>query len=372
MNIVIFEMEHFETAYTLIRLFDRPGNRITIYTNDSCDRRFHEFFGDEYKKYSWKVQQPQESNRKFILRMYRSFRLSAPDLLFYGTISNNHLLHSFLLKRNAPLRTILTIHAINSLFDFPLRPGVKKIARYLGKKMLVKRIGEFNVIAETMTDYFKKRLPKEKIIHCLPGAIFEHDAARLFLSGAIRIIIPGTIDNSRRNYEQVFELLRLADTANLPVEIVLLGAAFEKYGEEIINRARNWPDGCTAIKSYDSIVAQAEFDKQMRAAHVVLIPSVVESISPYGVKEIYGATKSSGSIGDVIRHARPFIIPKRLALPEAMEAGCFRYEQITAIIDFLKALYHDPVQYESWQEKALQCSRHYTIEKVRNRNPGLF
>ncbi|MEP7257121.1 MAG: hypothetical protein ABI687_02010 [Flavitalea sp.] len=372
MNIVIFEMEHFETAYTLIRLFDMPGNQITIYTNESCNSKFHEFFGNEYRHCSWAVQLPQETNRQVILRMFRSFRSSAPDLLFYGTISNNHLLHALMIRRSAPLRTILTLHDINSMFDFPFRPRIKIIARYLGKKALIKYIREFNVIVETMTGYLRNRLPQNKIVHTVPGAVFEHDAPRLIISGPIRMVIPGTIDKSRRDYKQVFELLNLAERIDLPIEAVLLGEAFGEYGKEIIQQAKNWPRGCTSVKYYLSTVDQAEFDREMRSAQVALIPSVVESISPYGVKEIYGATKSSGSIGDVIRHARPFILPERLALPEAMEAGSFRYEKLEDIIDLLKSLHRNPIEYESWQEKALQCSQHYTIENVRKGNPGLF
>ena len=37
MNIIIFETEHFETAFTVIKLFDLPGNKTEIYTStNSC------------------------------------------------------------------------------------------------------------------------------------------------------------------------------------------------------------------------------------------------------------------------------------------------------------------------------------------------
>ena len=40
MNIGIFETEHFEGAYPLIKLFDNGGNRVTIFTNSHCFRQF--------------------------------------------------------------------------------------------------------------------------------------------------------------------------------------------------------------------------------------------------------------------------------------------------------------------------------------------
>ena len=56
MQLAIYESGHFETAYTLIRLFDLPGNHITIFADAQTAERLDELLGEPKEKYRWVIQ----------------------------------------------------------------------------------------------------------------------------------------------------------------------------------------------------------------------------------------------------------------------------------------------------------------------------
>lgn len=372
MNIGIFDTEHYETAYTLVRLFDIPGNSITVYTNTQCFTILKELFEEQVDKYRWEIQGAGETHASFIRRMNKTVRLHRTELFFYNTVSNNHLLHALMLKNNPGMRSILTLHSINSMLTPPFPSGFKSLVRNIGKKMLMKEVKELNVISETMLGYLNEKTGHSRVIHNIPGSIFEEEPPLVQIIDRICIVIPGTIDRKRRDYSQAIELLIIAENEDLPLDIVLLGAPYEEYGNQIIENARRIETFATSFRVYETIVDQHEFDRQMKAAHFVFIPSVVESTERNGTKEIYGLTKSSGNIFDVIRHAKPYIIPSGLRVPANMEQSAFRYNDVQSILGFLKSVFEDPATYQPWQEKALNSSRNYTIEKVRRSNSSLF
>jgi hypothetical protein len=110
----------------------------------------------------------------------------------------------------------------------------------------------------------------------------------------------------------------------------------------------------------------------MDAAHFVFIPSVINTKICGDIPEIYGITKSSGNIFDVIKHAKPFIAPSGLTIPSYLLTSHFKYNTVDDITEFLKRCGNSREEYNKWQQHALDNSRNYTIEKVRERNSSLF
>jgi hypothetical protein len=371
MQVAIYETGHFETAYTLIRLFDLPGNHITIFAEAQTAERLYELLGEAKEKYGWVIQGAEETNRNFIGRMYAGFRLHTPDMLLLGTVAHNYQLHALWLKRLPSMRCILTVHDINSLGNDRLRPGWRNAVRWAGKKMLLRRIKELNVIAETLVPALRQKT-ENKIIHHLPGGIYEGNQQALSIGQPVKLVVPGTVECSRRDYQKVFSLIELAEAAGLALEITLLGSAAGEDGRQVIRKVRQRSAGVTKIKYYTAIVEQAEFDRQMRSAHFVFAPTTHNSVSPDGLPEVYGVTKSTGNLYDMIRYARPAIFPRTLSLPSNVEAACFRYDEVKEILDYLSHLVAVPSEYENIQAHALTCSSNYTPENIRKANGGLF
>lgn len=371
MNIAIFETEHFEGAFPVIKLFDMPGNEITIYTSPATHRRFSDLFGDNTSRYHWAIL-PTGGKLRFFLSLYKKLKKQKPDLLYINTISDNHLLYALVLRFLSLKRIVLTVHDINCLFESRPSWNFRQAIIHRGKKALTKRVDEFNVVSDTMTPYLRQKT-KGKSTYAIPGAVFEGRHSPQMINAPLRIVVPGSLDKRRRDYEQVFALAEAANKHNLSLQIILLGGYSDDYGKAIRERAAKQQEGFCKILSYETqVVDQHEFDRQMDAAHFVWIPSVIDTTICGDIPETYGITKSSGNIFDVIKHAKPFIVPAGLTIAPDLQTSCFKYNTIPEIIHFLEKLMTSRSEYDLRQKNALQNSGYYTIEQVRERNKNLF
>lgn len=369
----IFDTEHFETVYPLIRIFDVEENVLTIFTNQEVHTMLKQLLGDRINRYYWVVQESGESNITFIWRMHAYLNRLQPDLFIYSTVKDNHLLHARLLKMHPTMRSILTLHAINSMSRFVFSFQIRRLIRSIGSIHLFRTVKELNVLSSTMKAYLQGQLTKPRPIHNLPGAIYEGDATQISIEGEIRLVVPGSVDRERRDYDEVFRLLDQAEKEMLRLDVILLGAPSGEYGEAIISRANRRKSVYTGIYSYSvGTVPMNEFDRQMRRSHFVFIPAVKESYAYDHTREIYGESKTSGNIFDAVKYARPLIYPAHLAIPEEMQNSGFRYTDIETVIELLKSLLAEPGDYSTWQQYALESSMYYTVHEVRKRHPSLF
>lgn len=369
MKVTIFETQHFEGAYPVIRLFNIPGNKLTVITSPESYQRFEELFREDLHRFSWVILPNKKA--QFFYQLYLALKKIKPDILYLNTVSNNHILFAFILSLLNLKRVILTVHDINCLFESQFAWNFRKAIIHRGKKWLIKKIDTFNVVSDTMIDYLRRKTNKEVIQ--VTGGIFEERYSPQPLNKEIRLVVPGSLDKKRRNYEQVFELASLANDHQLPLTIILLGGYSDEYGRSILDRAKKLNYKHCEIHYYElSVVDQFEFDKRMDGCHFVFIPSVIETRICGDIPETYGISKSSGNIFDVIRHAKPFIVPRQLTISAELESSCFKYDSVKNLLEFLGKFRNSPSDYNSWQERALSNSRLFSLERVRQENLFLF
>ncbi len=371
MKIGIFEKEHFEGAYPVIRLFDMPGNQITIYTSQETKQRFDDLFKEDRSRYNWTV--VDTSNKlRFFSSLFKKIKKDNPDILYINTISDNHLLYAMVLWLLPVKRVILTVHDINCLFESRFSWNFRKAVVHFGKKWLIRQVDEFNIVADSMREYLKTKAGKKEI-HNIPGAVYEDRYLAQNKDRLLRLVVPGSLDKKRRDYEQVFELAELAEKGKLELEIILLGGNTDDYGRGIIQRAKQMQLVHCKLLVYDTtVVDQDEFDRQMDKAHFIFIPSVIHTKICGDIPEIYGITKSSGNLFDIVKHAKPFIVPDRLIVEDLLTKSCFKYSNLSEIIIFLQATITEQSAYTVLQQKALAASQSYTIQKTRERNSTVF
>jgi hypothetical protein len=375
MRIAILETEHFEVAYPLIRLFDTPAHQLTIFTSKNCLKQFEQLFPDSRNRFQF-ITRAEESKLAFIYNAYKHIRQQQADMLILSTVTDNFLFYYLLCRQLKGVRIILTLHDVNTFFQHKFSSSLRRLVRITGKKLLVKQVQEFNVIAMPLVIAVKKHIPPFKKVHCLPGAVFEpgrfpvHGVNK---TGLLNVVVPGSIDKKRRDYEVVFTMIEALKSESTLVQIILLGAAHGNYGQEILKRAEAFAEAGYQISFYKtSVIDQVDYDKALNEADLVFIPSVIQTVISDDITETYGSTKSSGTLFDVVRHAKPFIIPKALAIDAFLEQSAFRYEKPEDITGFIKACISNPAYLQELHQKALAASANYTIEEVRSRNPDLF
>ena len=375
MRVGIFETSHFEGAYPVIRLFDNGSNQITIFCYQESYKQFQHLFRKEWDKYRWIIRGEKESKYKFIYRVYREVRKEKIELLYLNTINDNFIFYAWMIRLLRNVRVLVTIHSINYFFWSLPTFSLRAIIRKMGKKELVRVVDDFNVVTPTLVDYLRNKLPKGKRIHVVPGAVYEGRANAVVYQEpgkSIHVVVPGALDERRRDYQLVLELMRRIRRGDMPVSITLLGGLNPEFGIDIIKKIKMESFG-PALKYYEQeVVDQPEFDKVMDEADLVLLPSAIHTLILDAIPEDYGITQSTGTLFDVIKHAKPFIAPLSLRVDPYLEGSCLRYESVDEIIDELSALSNSPEVFANLKSKARAASENYTIEAVRERNKDLF
>jgi len=369
----IFEMEHYEGAYPVIQLFDTPANQLVIFTDAATYTRFADLFKADVNRFQWEILDRTGGKWRFFRQLYRAAKKHNLDLFYLNTISNNHLLYAWVIALLRIARVVITVHDINCLFKSRRSAQLREMVHHIGKKALIKRVQEYNVVSDTMIDYLRQTTGNAVQVHNVPGAVFESKQAALTIGDRLHLVVPGSLDKKRRDYRQVFELLQAAEASQLPLHITLLGGHSDDYGQAIVQQAAALKNTYATVSFYDErVVHQDEFDKQLNAAHFIFIPSVINTAICFSIPETYGLTKSSGNMFDVIKHARPFISPQSLRISSTLESSCFRYTSIGHLLQFLQGCIQNKESYQAWQQQALANSKEYTIAKVRAKNPTLF
>lgn len=374
MNIAIIEKGHFEVAYTVISLFDKGRNNITVFVEGESYRQLQLMLPEKTSHYTWVVKEKDETNRQFISRIFRFLEQQSFDLIYLNTIDDNFILYAYYLEKLKNKNTVLTLHDINGFFDYKPSLSIRRLVRYIGKRRLLKIIPAFNVLSETLTARLRSSLPSSKKLYTVPGSFFDpafFTAKTFSAADTISIVIPGSVDTRRRSYELVFDLLRAAVQRNNKISITLLGAFKKGYSEDIQKQCKVYLQTHDNLLIYQQeIVDQPEFDKVIRESHFIWIPLQSFSTISDGVEEQYGVTTCSGNIADIIRYARPFFAPAQLLLESPLEKSCSRYKTIDDIVNVLEQLTTD--SYNNMQELAQQASLHYTKDNIINANAELF
>ena len=374
MKIAIFETYHFEVAHTLISLFDNAGNEITIFVYPEAYRQLLFILQDKADKYNWVVRKKDETNRGFIRRMFRYTKEQSFDLLYFNTIGDNFIIYAFHLRKLKNIPAVLTLHDINGHFQYKFSFSIVRVVRYIGKRLLIKRFQSFNVLAESMVPYLGEKLPQGKKVLSIPGNYFlpaNIPPAKLETGDLIKIVIPGSVDERRRDYSIVEGLLESASHQNIAIEICLLGAFRAGYSENTLRFCLNYLRYKTNLKIFEQeIVDQPEFDKHIQESHFILMPVQPALSIADGIVEEYGKSICSGNIGDVIKHAKPFFVPHSMPLDDALQDSAIHYDSFIDILSVIKQL--NPSVYFDMQKKAWMSSLYYTKENIISRNTAIF
>jgi hypothetical protein len=307
--------------------------------------------------------------------MFSAARKKKIELLYLNTITDNFVFYAWMIRLLKNVRVVVTLHSINNFFDHRPAFSLRRIIRTFGKKQLIKAVDEYNVVALTMVDHLRSKLPGFKKIHALPGAIFEGRISHNKVSDLrknMQIVVPGIVDQRRRNYDQVFDLIHKLHESGLRATITLLGGFHPEHGLAVLKKIRNGSFDQNFRYYEAQVVDQPEFDRVMDEAHLVFIPSVIYTSILDDIPETYGLSMSSGNLFDIVKHGKPFIAPAALRVDPYLEESRLSYESVPEIVEFLEALTDSPDIYLSLLQKAVRASSHYTIEKVRERNNLLF
>lgn len=123
----------------------------------------------------------------------------------------------------------------------------------------------------------------------------------------VNIIIPGAVDQKRRDYKGVLKKLK-SFKSTYKFVIYFLGKAEGKELQWLKKFEKRKPSNLK-LHYFTQKVPQKKFDEIMQSADLLWCP-IQRETSFFSNKEIYGKTKMSGNIGDAIKYGKKAIFPK--------------------------------------------------------------
>lgn len=367
MHVLIFEMDHFEVAYPLVRMSLDAGYTVTALIYPSCKEPLFYMLGNDAAKVQWIIKKPSQSKREFIKEITRQANLLKPARIFINTVADNHIFFAKAIQQLSVYQPIITLHNTRSFFEHKYTANIRRLVRIFGKKQIIRHATEIAILSHSMLPYVESHLPKAKKIYILPGSLYEgviKDIPSIALT--CKIAVPGSIDPRRRNYNDLFSLVRLLESKKIRAEIILLGAPHGTEGMEIISKARQWQGVyCKLVLHCGQIISQQEYDFTIQNCHFLLALQHSHFVADDNIEETYGSTITSGNIFDAIRNATPVLHPAHIPIDKRLQPMCVVYNPIEQLGDIIKEFQQQPINYDDLLQATYNCVQGFTSKAQR-------
>ncbi len=333
MKIALIELDfHVDSVDGICKIFEGSEHQLHIFTTK---KNYSILKNRTYaSKHKWNLLSEQS---KLSFLNSNNKEINSCDGVFINTISADF---GCFARFNFKPTTILRIHNAYKVFSpwnhikiYPTVLGIWKAASYTFREIIwdrfwyyrpivVKKMDFFTFPDKAIVDFLLKNniVPKEKIAPVLPIKVFD-ETVQLIInkSSDINFTIPGGVDKRRRDYLPVLTAFKiLLPQTNKKISLSFLGKCNSKYGREIISEFKKLSSDNFKVNSFEDFVPQADFDSIMKETDVVISPVNADGLTQiYG--EIYGKTKISGSITDVVLFPKPLILPATYLLNDNLK-----------------------------------------------------
>lgn len=231
------------------------------------------------------------------------------DLIIIGTVHRHFNLYKTIV---AKFKTAIIVHNLNftKASKWQLFKSIfKKDFKYRLKLLLKESLLYAPKVYQQSHYLFgiDEQMSKNNSLKFLPIYFNQFNSSESE-SDIIKIVIPGTVSQNRRDYYSFFERLKQFRDLGINYKIILLGKASGKELENIKSISDKLPHFFN-LQYFEDKISQKEFDDCMMKADVLYCP-IQNKTEFFSIPEIYGKTKISGNIGDAIKYAKPAIFPE--------------------------------------------------------------
>lgn len=230
------------------------------------------------------------------------------DLIIIGTVHRHFILYKTIAEK---FTTAIVVHNLNftKTSKWNLFKSIFKKDQKYRLKLFLKE-----GLLEAPKVYLKAKylfgidewMSEKNNLKILP-IYFNQFNSQTSENDIIKIVIPGAVSQSRRDYYSFFKKLNNFKDIKQKYEVVFLGKA---SGKELktLKLFKDKISQFVKIQYFEKKINQQEFDEWMKKADVLYCP-IQTKTEFFSIKELYGNTKISGNIGDAIKYAKPAIFP---------------------------------------------------------------
>ncbi len=352
-HISVIELDfHHDSLDGFLKIFENSSVTISAFTTAKNLRLLENVqYPDTIRFYPFSG-----GSKFFFLRKHHQV-LADSDIVFINTIANDFGAYLALDRR---LNTVLRVHNVNKQFTpwtHLFRPRsfyfVWKFFSYVLRQVLVKgfwlfrpwinnRIGHFTFPDEGISAYVKNQgyVKSRQILPAIPLKVFRNeDTAFSSLEDVLRVCIIGATDARRRHYEEVIAALKLhfGKAEAFPIHLTLLGNCNNTYGRALLKDLETIAHAGFRFKSYPAQVPEQEFIACIKNTHLIISPITAEASTDI-FREVYGKTKTTGSILDFLKFGKTTLVPAHYDPPRELSTFMLKYGNSEELAKLLSEL----------------------------------
>ncbi|HXB94402.1 MAG TPA: hypothetical protein VNU70_04555, partial [Puia sp.] len=311
---VIYETTHHENLPALLDLSESRFPRVIVFLREISWQNLsgNDSPVERWPKTEFIVQPAGSPNRPFIRQLFIYLRRQRCSHLHLSTLDNNLLVFALRIGMAGNIRVSLTVHEVNDWFA-PGYRSVRDASESLAKLILRIRIGHYTFFLPAMAEAFRRKMARAETVF-IPSRFYS-GASLHARSSPFTIVIPGSVDGNRRDYEAVVAFFKEWQPPG-PLRLVILGNCDSRYGATIIAGLQAVATDKLDLRYYAEYVPESVYEQQLREADLIWSPLRVQKRGSRDTPETYGLTTASGLTADLLLTNIPVLAPAELELPE--------------------------------------------------------
>jgi hypothetical protein len=314
-NITIFTLDQFKASYKFenkqIELICNKSDDISLFLNQINNQGFDKIhintISKDFEKFAATDWKPE-----IILTIHNT------NIWFDNALEKRR---SLLIEK---LKNINILKLKNTLY-LPIKYFIRDFNKQKNIDNLVNQInlkdGQYLVYALAQKKYILNKLPQAKVI-VFPFCIHQNLEDLSTTNQLLRVCIPGSVDQSRRDYQNLLLTLKMYQPFfNKHVSIDFLGY-LSKDNQDILAQILDLKETGLSVFFNQNFIDDSEFNTRLQSCDIILGNLKVKINS----QSKYGETKETGVIFNMIKAAKPGIFPKVYKPIKELEHSCIFYD----------------------------------------------
>lgn len=256
---------------------------------------------------------------------------------------------------------VLIIHNINKWFNSKATKSIKHRIKRLLRKRFLEKITSFFVMSPAEVNYLKAFTSKSVFFFPFDAGIPLANSSVLN-EEEIRITVPGMIDEKRRNYTDLLNVINLhyQERPNSNISFTFLGkinaAKEEKLYKALSELKAEYDD---RIRFWEAYIPTERFQQELINTDIILSNLKVVNKQKESV-EIYGITKESGISYIIYKYGKVAICPNMQVVLSGMDKQIVRFSNYHELLKILNRIDERSNYLASQQRSILQNREAFT------------
>lgn len=229
----------------------------------------------------------------------------------------------------------IIIHNINKWTSSLINPFMypKNFIDLFFRDKFLNQFDYFITNSPVLSNTLSKKSPKKIFVIPFNFNNSEKKILKEKTLSKINILIPGVVDQKRRDYITLLKNLFIyfESYPNSNIQIELLGklrnnSKIISLINKVNNKKRN------AIIYYTKFIDDEKFNDRIMKSQIIF-SNLKKNINKQGINEVYGLTKESGISFIIAKYSKPAILPKWQKVFSQNEDQIIKYNRLSEICD---------------------------------------